>query len=709
MSLIGQPVFDRSACDFRAIKSGNWGEASTWNLKMPDGSWRASIYIPKSGNAVLTEGFTITLIADSECLSIDNIGDILPANYQLTINGVDQYISSLNEIADNTFYLDLQDALAYTESGGVVEEVRNKASVGVTFPNLVTNGDFSGGVTTGWTVSGTSVLSVVSGKLRVTNNTTTNGGGNQTIPVIAGKRYRITAQSKDATSATCQLIVRGLTPTTIISTYNGVANTDFDQTFIAPTNSLEVRLINGSIISGQYTEWDNIIVEEVDAVVMPDATKRPTVGTDTDGKKYLLLDGVNDFMYGSGNCVADAGFSKVVTFEWDSNVTLLADNHIIASLVNNQHSLAIVKTNSTTARVKDGLATSAQYDLLIDRLTGQRITLIERWAGGTKEILLNGVSVATNVESQTITDFSFLLGAFNNGAASTFFKGKIFEMATYLGWLSDFEVSQVDKLQEKKFRSHAGSYYVCAGAGESVEVGYATAQPSDPIVSGAGLNYLPTLNLFRIANDVNGDSYSASLTGSKIPPLCDEVFNNTGVPVMYVQTAKGGSTVSSVSASGGADTHWGSDGNLRFNSSDKIKAMLRASGQSSLEWLVINIGENDAIYMNANPSWTKALFKAAYQDIITYFQAQFSGVKIIIVQTMNQRAYPSDVVIYAAQTLSINQAEQELVVENTNCFLDTSPSTFNITNGLCMPDGQHYSKLGNEIVGAEQGQIIINN
>lgn len=668
------------------------------------------LMLPETKNPVeINISFTISLSKDTECLSIDNIESILHGGFQLTVNGTNSFINSLSEISNSTFVLNLQNTNTYISSTtGIVEQILNENSVGLVFPNLVTNGDFSSGNTNGWTGAGSAVLSNISGNMRVTNGSNTTGSGNQSFAVTAGKRYYIKAQSKNATSSQCTLTVRGLTPTTTIASYIGTANTNFYQTFIAATDTLEVRCINNSSVNGEYTEWDNIEVKEVDAILMPDITKRPIVQTALDGNKYLVFNGSNSFMYGAGN-VLNSNFTKVITFEWDSTALTLADNHLIASLVNNIHSLAIVKTNSTTVRFKDGLSTSAQYDILISSIQGQRVTLIETWGGGTKQIYLNGIKIAENNTSQTITDKSFLLCSFNNGSASTFFKGKIFEMGIYNEKKSLSEILKIDDLQNRKFRVPQGNYYIVAGAGESVEVGYATNQPSDPIIAGAGINYLPSLNLFRYANDVNGDSYSASLTGSKIPPLCNKIYSLTNIPVMYVQTAKGGSTVSSISASGDDLTHWGTNGTLRYNSSIWIKKMLNASNKINLPWLILNIGENDVIYKYNNPSWTKELFKQAYQNLIDYYKIMFPNIKIIIVKSMNQRAFPSDTIIYGSQTQSINEAQEELVLENNNCFLDTSPTSFTITNGNIMPDGQHYSKTGNLIVGEAQGNIIITN
>lgn len=701
------PLYYKSIATFVAVKSGSWQDHTTWAIRGVDDELYSDGYIPEYGNPVEVDGYTVTLSANAACSSIDEIDNVLPGSYQLTVGGVDQFLNSIDQISGCTFLADLQDDSTYIESGGIVERVINKQSIGVTFPTLVVNGDFASG-TTSWTPLGSATLtSSGSGGIRITN-AATNGSANQIISgLTVGKRYRVKASLVSmGTAPTCTFTVRSNPSNTTLATQVSTSPVDFYLTFIASETAVEVRLINGVTTAGVYSEWDNVELYEVDSCLQTDLTKRPQKATASDGKKYLLFDGSNDFLFGIGNAVVDTGFTKVATIEWDDTAATLATNHILSSLVNNQHVLGIVKTNSTTARFTDSLTTAANFDVLLTTLKGQRVTIIETWGSGTKTLYLNGVAVVTTAESQTITDQSFLVGAFNNGAASTHYKGKIFEFATYNTKHSSDDVLKIDGIQERKFRVPQGDYITVAGAGESVSIGI-NSPISDPMIDDeAGLNYWPSLNLFRIANDVNGDSYSESQTGSQVPYLCQRVFSETGRPVLYVQTGKSGTTISSTSDSGSGN--WSSSGTQRINSVSWIRKMLRASRRTKLDWLIFNLGENDVIYMNSNPgTWTKALFKADLQNYVTAMKDQFPGLKMILVKSMKQRNV-SDVEIYAAQTQLVNEAQLEVSQENVDVYFATSPEGFTITNGKTRTDGQHYEKLGNQELGIESGTIIAN-
>lgn len=137
-------------------------------------------------------------------------------------------------------------------------------------PELVTNGDFSGGTTTGWTADANAgglpaaTLSVVGGRLRVACGT---GGGRigfatQSFATIIGRtyRYRVTGYTGTASFS----FRAGSTPRGFdyvdASPATGVPYSAF---FTATTTTTYLTLVEGSTVEGQYAEFDNISVKEL--------------------------------------------------------------------------------------------------------------------------------------------------------------------------------------------------------------------------------------------------------------------------------------------------------------------------------------------------------------------------------------------------------------------------------------------------------------
>lgn len=83
------------------------------------------------------------------------------------------------------------DNAAWTKSNATVVPNQDPA-VATLGSELVTNGDFSGGTTTGWTAASSATLSVVSGAMVVTNGATAFGYAYQAIATVPGKNYNVT-------------------------------------------------------------------------------------------------------------------------------------------------------------------------------------------------------------------------------------------------------------------------------------------------------------------------------------------------------------------------------------------------------------------------------------------------------------------------------------------------------------------------------------
>ena len=138
--------------------------------------------------------------------------------------------------------------------------------------------------------------------------------------------------------------------------------------------------------------------------------------------------------------------------------------------------------------------------------------------------------------------------------------------------------------------------------------------------------------------------------------------------------------------------------------------MLTYFNKSTLDWIIIGQGERSISYMAANPSWTKADYKAGLLDLINFDKASYPGVKILIIQTVQSRSTVGDIAQNTTEWAAITQAQQELAASESNVFIIQDTSTFTITNGnIESSDGVHYTKAGNVIVGESAATKIYQN
>lgn len=129
---------------------------------------------------------------------------------------------------------------------------------------LVPNGTFDTDAS-GWTALRSSVLSVVSGRIRVTNGGgVASGTGEESIPTIVGVTYKVSTDVKygGAVNADYRL---GTTSGGL--EYFRSANMTSDQTvtteFTATSTTLFINLFNQGGVDGDYNDWDNVTVQEV--------------------------------------------------------------------------------------------------------------------------------------------------------------------------------------------------------------------------------------------------------------------------------------------------------------------------------------------------------------------------------------------------------------------------------------------------------------
>jgi hypothetical protein len=133
--------------------------------------------------------------------------------------------------------------------------------------NLIFGGD--GTVTTGWVSAGglnDATPSIVAGKLR----STTGGGAGpngillQTFVTVPGRSYRIRATGTAGTANPWFTVSSAFALNDLYNSGSGSANLTVDVTVVATTALTYLHIVTGG--PGTYSDWDDIIVEEVGAI-----------------------------------------------------------------------------------------------------------------------------------------------------------------------------------------------------------------------------------------------------------------------------------------------------------------------------------------------------------------------------------------------------------------------------------------------------------
>jgi hypothetical protein len=174
------------------------------------------------------------------------------------------------------------EAAAWTKSDATIFANQDFAN-GALGPELVTNGDFSSGTTTGWTAGTNVTLSVVDGDLRIQRGAAINQNNSTPVTTVAGRTYQISWQYKGRSPGSNQF-----TDFRVGTTIGGVdlfrqqdssASEFLQQTytgyFIAAGASTFVTIVLRDGVSGDWVQVDNISVKEVTpaAATAPDGTQ----------------------------------------------------------------------------------------------------------------------------------------------------------------------------------------------------------------------------------------------------------------------------------------------------------------------------------------------------------------------------------------------------------------------------------------------------
>lgn len=138
---------------------------------------------------------------------------------------------------------------------------------------LVTNGTFSSGVTTGWIADGSNILSVSNGIMLVSRNNSTASGAKQTITTDIGKKYTIRFKVTSLANSGTPLLYIGSTANGAeLGIYSNTTTGIFEYSFIAQSTSTYLQF--GVTTSGTgIVGYDDISVFPTDITPTTEITE----------------------------------------------------------------------------------------------------------------------------------------------------------------------------------------------------------------------------------------------------------------------------------------------------------------------------------------------------------------------------------------------------------------------------------------------------
>ena len=188
--------------------------------------------------------------------------------------------------------------------------------------NLISNGTFDTN-TTGWNSLSSATLSVVNGRLRVTNSIAAYGKAEQEITTEAGKRYIVSLDSYTGTTTDeAQLRVGSTSNGSDLLFPIDVPTGHHTVSFTATGTSSYINVNPGGNVANEYSEFDNIVVKEEDgqrdysADIKGSGTNKTLTASGNAGVSYdlggyygsaLTFDGTGDVLSVSNN--SDFNFS----------------------------------------------------------------------------------------------------------------------------------------------------------------------------------------------------------------------------------------------------------------------------------------------------------------------------------------------------------------------------------------------------------------
>lgn len=237
---------------------------------------------------------------------------------------------------------------------------------------------------------------------------------------------------------------------------------------------------------------------------------------------------------------------------------------------------------------------------------------------------------------------------------------------------------------------NASNEFVVGNWGQSNREGRSGDTPLHTIPVGTAFEWTGSSKV-HLLNDWGG-----SVPGSDNTYFSDEVFTNSGKIPVHTESATSGS---GFGANSGAGNHWGSTGTLYALAKTKLDSALTNIGTQT-PLIIISLGERDAQQIDSEPTYTKALAKTAFQDLINRIKTDYPGV-IILITELGQLTTGD-----TAGWQDVRALQNETANEIDNVYISFNNAK-NFPAQSKMVDTIHYNFVGNEEMGRANAQFFI--
>jgi hypothetical protein len=299
---------------------------------------------------------------------------------------------------------------------------------------LVTNGRFDTGITD-WTPSGNGSLSVVDGRLRVTNDSATNASAYQALTTVVGVRYVL---SLEQTQISSRVLVGTASGNGNILAGGFTTGTNLFS-FIAVTTTTILTLQSAAGSAGQFSDFDNVSVKLADAdrsvnnkgLTVNGTVTRTPVATGAELVGYSGFSGTS-FLEQPYNAGLDFGTGDFSTMGWVNLAAGAIDYRWIIDGIDAADTEGFAwytgPNGVVVFRTKSSAGISDATGATVVEGTGWAFVCTTRESAGTRQsVYINGkLDVSATVTARTIsgTNAPLRIGT-RQSASAAFFQGSL--------------------------------------------------------------------------------------------------------------------------------------------------------------------------------------------------------------------------------------------------------------------------------------------